>query len=73
MASSSWVDDRSQGGATDISRISNSKKGLEGPGDGRIRTRKDKLEAELKLLEWHKMANEAALKVRHDENCRYSI
>jgi hypothetical protein len=26
-------------------------------------TRKEKLEAELKLLEWHKLANDAAIKV----------
>ena len=60
-ASSSWMDDRSLGGATDVSRISGVNTG---PTMGKIRNRKAKLEAELKLLEWHKMANEAALKVR---------
>jgi hypothetical protein len=28
-------------------------------------SRKEKLQAELKLLEWHKMANNAAIKVSH--------
>jgi hypothetical protein len=34
--------------------------------DKKIDNRKDKLKAELKLLEWHKMANEAAIKVNLD-------
>ncbi len=29
----------------------------------KAQTRKEKLEAELKLVQWHKMANEAAIKV----------
>ena len=62
VAQSSWMDDRSLGGATDISRISINKMDGGGGDHGKIRSRKAKLEAELKLLEWHKMANEAALK-----------
>ena len=64
VAQSSWIS-QGGGGATDISRISINKMddGGGGGGDnGKIRSRKAKLEAELKLLEWHKMANEAALK-----------
>jgi hypothetical protein len=33
-------------------------------------SRKEKIEAELKLLEWHKMANAAAIKVREDTHGR---
>jgi hypothetical protein len=33
-------------------------------------SRKEKIEAELKLLEWHKMANAAAIKVREDTPVR---
>ena len=62
VAQSSWIS-QGGGGATDISRISINKMDGGGGGDnGKIRSRKAKLEAELKLLEWHKMANEAALK-----------
>jgi hypothetical protein len=69
-ASSSWVDDRSvAGGATDVSRISVTNTGSAAA--GKIKNRKAKLEAELKLLEWHKMANEAALKVRAAPGARY--
>jgi hypothetical protein len=34
-------------------------------------SRKEKIEAELKLLEWHKMANAAAIKVRQDAQGPY--
>lgn len=36
-------------------------------------TKKEQLEAELKLLEWHKLANDAAIKVFHYTHCTYLI
>ena len=66
MSNRSWVDDVSHGGhgglSADISRIEFSSMGGKSKA-GLIHTRKAKLEAELKLLEWHKLANDAALKV----------
>ena len=47
--------------STDVSRISVS--GAKGHKNVINNSRKAKLEAELKLLEWHKLANDAALKV----------
>ena len=47
--------------STDISRISMN--GMKGQKSVINNSRKAKLEAELKLLEWHKLANDAALKV----------
>ena len=49
---------------TDISRISMN--GMKPQKTIINKSRKAKLEAELKLLEWHKLANDAALKVRPD-------
>ena len=48
----------------DVSRISVS--GAKGQKNAMNNSRKAKLEAELKLLEWHKLANDAALKVGTD-------
>ena len=49
--------------STDISRISVT--GMKGQKRALNNSHKAKLEAELKLLEWHKLANDAALKVGH--------
>lgn len=58
-----WVDDTSLSVAsTDISRISINGN-MKGQKSVMINSRKAKIEAELKLLEWHKLANDAALKV----------
>jgi hypothetical protein len=55
-----WGDETimSQGGSVDISRMGAGVKGKV----MQTNSRKAKIEAELKLLEWHKLANDAALK-----------
>ena len=64
MTMKNWVDETTVGTSTDISRISMG--GMKGQKIVINNSRKAKLEAELKLLEWHKLANDAALKVNHD-------
>ena len=60
-----WVDETGVSQtSTDISRISMGMNGMKGGKSIINNSRKAKLEAELKLLEWHKLANDAALKVR---------
>ena len=65
MGDSSWVEDFSQ------FKDSHSSMGLTGRKSGgnnasktiqHTQTRAEKIQAELKLLEWHKLANDAALK-----------
>ena len=56
----SWVDDFSQFQSTSQASIA----GKTAP-TKKSPTRKEQLEAELKLLEWHKLANEAAIKVNN--------
>ena len=63
MGDSSWVEDFSQ------FKDSHSSMGLQGRKSGggsktiqHTQTRAEKIQAELKLLEWHKLANDAALK-----------
>ena len=52
----------SSGWVSEFESTTDGARGLEGKSHKRVLSRKEKIQEELKLLEWHKMANEAALK-----------
>ena len=64
MASASWVNefDSFQQSTTEGGRSVGGGGGAMSKAPKRVLSRKEKINEELKLLEWHKMANEAALK-----------